>query len=222
MVTDSASGTTDGIVLANGDDANAVAAKLNSMFATRRMLLTATTVGGQVIVSSTQYGVLNGFTLAYDAGDTTSASQIGLAAGSRTGTDVAGTINGVAAIGNGQTLTGAIGDASDGLVLRYTGAILGAIGSTTLTAGVGAQVARQVSLITRAGDGTVAQSVDALSRSMTTKQARADDVSARLARRKAAMLLQFQAMEAAIQRIQAQGASITSSLNALTTLQSTK
>jgi flagellar hook-associated protein 2 len=222
MVTDSASGTTDGIVLANGDDANAVAAKLNSMFATRRMLLSATNVGGQVSISSTQYGALNGFTLAYDAGDTTSASQIGLAAGSFTGVDVAGTINGVAAIGNGQTLTGAIGDASDGLVLRYTGSILGAIGATTLTAGVGAQVARQVSLITRAGDGTVALSVDALSRSMSTKQARADDVSARLARRKAAMLLQFQAMEAAIQRIQAQGASITSSLNALTTLQSTK
>jgi flagellar hook-associated protein 2 len=220
-VTDASTGITDAVVLNGGDDASAVAARLNTLFNSRRMQLSASTSGGQLSISSTQYGA-TGFTLAYDAGDATSATQLGLAAGARTGVNVAGTINGVAAVGVGQTLTAAAGDAADGLALRYTGSALGAIGSATVLAGVAAQMARAASLITRAGDGTVALNVDALGISITKATAHSDDVSGRLERKKASLLKQFAAMEAALQRISAQGNSLTSSLNALTSLQSGK
>lgn len=220
--TDSASGVTDSIVLANGDDASAVAVKLNAVFSARHMLMSATSAGGQLSIGSTQYGSSGGFTLDYDVGDATSANQLGVAAGSYAGLNVAGTINGVAATGAGQTLTAAAGNAADGVVLRYSGNLTGAIGSTTLVVGVAAQMARQVSSITRAGDGVVQQSVDALTRSRTSATARSSDIAARLERRKQSLLKQFAAMEAAISRINAQGNSITSSLNALSALQSNK
>ena len=220
-VTDSFSGVTDSIVLNGGDDASAIATRLNTLFSARRMQLSASISSGQLSITSTYYGA-SGFTLAYDAGDASSATQLGLAAGTSTGTDVAGTINGVAAVGTGQTLTGATGDASDGLTLRYSGSALGAIGSSAVVVGQAALMSRAASLITRAGDGTVALNVSNIGISITKATAHSDDVSARLDRRKAALLKQFAAMESAIQRITAQGNSLTSSLNSLTSLQSNK
>jgi flagellar capping protein FliD len=81
---------------------------------------------------------------------------------------------------------------------------------------------RVATLVSRDGDGTAALSQSALERSITRAHARSLDVSDRLDRRKASMLKQFAAMEAAIARITAQGNSLTSSMNALTSLQSNK
>ncbi|MEO8620962.1 MAG: flagellar filament capping protein FliD [bacterium] len=221
-VLDSGSGITDSITLANGDGASALSVRLNAMFTARHMLLTATVVGGELSITSGQYGSKAGFNLIYDAGDTTSASALGLAAGPYNGIDVAGTIGGVAGTGAGQTLTGAAGDVTAGLLLRYTGSATGAIGNTTLTTGLGAQMSRLATLVSRDGDGTAATSQSALAISIARAEAHGADVAERLDRRKASLLKQFAAMEAAIQRITAQGNSITASLNALTALQSTK
>jgi flagellar hook-associated protein 2 len=196
--------------------------KLNAMFVARHMLLTANVVGGELSITSGQYGSKAGFSLSYDVGDTTSASAIGLAAGPYNGIDVAGTIGGVAGTGAGQTLTGAVGDVTGGLLLRYTGSATGAIGNATLTTGLGAQMSRLATLVSRDGDGTAATSQSALAISIARAEAHGADVADRLDRRKASLLKQFAAMEAAIQRITAQGNSITASLNALTALQSTK
>lgn len=222
QVMDKSTGVTDSITLANGDGASAISAKLNTLFGARHMLLTASVTSGQVTITSSNYGSSGGFTLAYDAGDVTSATQLGLTAGTFVGLDVAGTINGVSATGSGQTLTGATGDATSGLVLLYTGTATGAIGTAAVTSGVANQMARLASQITRDGDGTVALTMDALSRSIDRNTLKSTDVQARLDRRKAALLKQFQAMELAIQRIQAQGTSLTNSINALTALQSNK
>ncbi|MEO8562955.1 MAG: flagellar filament capping protein FliD [bacterium] len=221
-VTDSSTGFSGAVDLDNGDNAAAIASKLNAVFNAKRMHLTAMVVGGQLSISGTDYGSGSGFTVAYDAGDTTSATQLGFAAGSFMGTDLAGTIDGVAGVGVGQTLNGAIGGASEGLTVRYAGTTPGALGTATLVAGVAAQMARQVSLITRSGSGTAALSIDALNRSISSATTRSNDVAARLDRRKQSLLKQFAAMEAAIQRITAQGNSITNSINALTALQSNK
>lgn len=221
-VTDRATSTTDSIVLANGDTASAVAMKLNTMFSARRMLLSASVISGQLSITSSNYGTAGSFALAYDVGDVTSASQLGLAAGTYTGLNVAGTINGVAATGLGQSLSGTTGNPWAGLALLYTGTATGAIGTSTVTAGLGEQFGRMASSISAPGSGSVALSISTLDLAIATDTTRSADVSNRLALRKAALLAQFNAMESAIQRIQAMGSSITSSLNALTALQTNK
>ena len=60
-------------------------------------------------------------------------ASLGLAAGTYAGTDVVGTINGVAGIGRGQFLTGAKGDASEGVTIQYTGSAVRAVGTLALS-----------------------------------------------------------------------------------------
>lgn len=68
---------------------------------------------------------------------TSSTATLGLAIGSGTaGRDVAGSIGGVAATGSGQTLRGAAGSPSEGLVLDVTGGTTGERGSVDVSSGV--------------------------------------------------------------------------------------
>lgn len=70
--------------------------------------------------------------------DTNTATSLGLAvAGGTAGVDVAGTINGKAATGKGQTLTAASGDNSSGIAIQISGATLGNRGDVTYIQGVG-------------------------------------------------------------------------------------
>jgi flagellar hook-associated protein 2 len=221
-LTDGFSGKSGTITLASGDDASAIASKLNAVFASKGLLLNADGSSGSLKISSTQYGSSASFTAAYGAGDTTSAAQLGIAAGTYNGTDVQGEINGVAAVGLGQTLTGAAGTPAAGLAIRYSGTATGMIGSATVSVGTGALISRLASFITRSGDGLVDSVTTAIDVSTASLQQRSADVSDRLARQKDTMLAQFQAMEDAIARIQAQGNQITSMLASLTASQSSQ
>ncbi len=214
-VTDTFSGTSDSITLAGGDDASAIATKLNAMFTSRSMRLTASVSAGQLRIEGTQYGSSAGFRLAYDVGDSSSAAQLGLAAGMLSGSDISGTIDGKSAIGSGQLLTGAAGESADGLVVRYLGSATGGVGRASITVGVGATFARLATGITRAGDGTAPSNMATLDESITRLRTRSSEVIARLDRRKQAMLKQFASMESAMSRIQQQGARISASLTAL-------
>lgn len=80
-------------------------------------------------------------TVSMDSVDTNSALELGF--GVREGgdgLDVAGTINGVAATGSGQTLTAAVGDDSDGIRLTVNGGAVGSRGTVTYMEGVGEQM----------------------------------------------------------------------------------
>jgi flagellar hook-associated protein 2 len=110
-----------------GADADTVAAGLNAAFASARSGVTAKVSGGAITLTTNGYGSLA--TLSVTAGAT------GLT-GSDTGVDVAGTIDGHAATGSGQILTGVDGSGdSAGLFLQITatpGDVSGAGGSLDL------------------------------------------------------------------------------------------
>lgn len=90
-----------------GESLSAISAGLNAAFASAGLDLVASVVnsGQQLQINSTQYGSAASFTVTSDA---TGAGQTGLGGAtgtaSATGTDVAGSINGVAATGTGQVL----------------------------------------------------------------------------------------------------------------------
>ncbi|MEQ8514152.1 MAG: flagellar filament capping protein FliD [Chromatocurvus sp.] len=86
-------------------------------------------------IRSSRYGAESGVEIT--GVDATSGVSLGLDAGAGTaGVDVAGTIAGIAAAGNGQLLTGAAGSAVDGLRLSVTGGTLGERGSVLLSRGI--------------------------------------------------------------------------------------
>ncbi|MFC1891028.1 flagellar filament capping protein FliD, partial [Thermodesulfobacteriota bacterium] len=129
------------------------------------MAITAINNGSdQLELTNDSYGSDNSFTIEED-------TDTGLWTGSQTtpvdvdnGLDVAGTINGEAATGNGQKLTGDEDEASvDGLVIKYTGSSTGDVGEVTFTAGVAELFERTLYNITDSYEGYVAYKQDSLS-----------------------------------------------------------
>ncbi|MFW6115355.1 MAG: flagellar filament capping protein FliD [Thermodesulfobacteriota bacterium] len=122
------------------------------------------------------------------------------------GEDVAGTINGEAATGSGQVLTGAEDQNNvDGLVLKYTGTDENLdAGAATLTVGVGERFERTLYSITDSYEGYVAFKQDSLNERIDDFDDQIEQMEARLDRKMEMMINRFVAMETALSRIQSQ------------------
>ena len=93
--------------------------------------------GGTLQVTSTNYG--SNSTVIVGGGNA-AIGMLGATPASVTGLNVAGSINGVAALGSGRTLTGATGDASEGLLVSIGGGALGGRGTVTFSRGYASQL----------------------------------------------------------------------------------
>ncbi|MCE5284081.1 MAG: flagellar filament capping protein FliD [Deltaproteobacteria bacterium] len=132
------------------------------------------------------------------------------------GVDVAGTINGEAATGSGQVLTGDSGDANvDGLSIKYTGTASGVdVGTIKLTFGVAELYDRALFTITDSIEGYVPFKEESLQNSINDYETQIDEMEARLALKQELMINQFTQMELAIQKIQSQSSWLSSQIEA--------
>jgi len=213
-ITDGA-GRSSSIALANGDTLDSIIARLNQEFQANGLQLVASSDGGALAIAGTRYGSSESFTVAYDGGGSDASAQLGIAAGTYSGTDVQGTIGGFAATGLGRTLRGADGTDVEGLVVSYAGTATGNAGSVSYVLGAAGMIARATDAITRSGNGLVDSQVDVLERSNSYIEQRMDDIQRQLDQRQQALQAQFIAMEAAMSKIQSQQAWLTSQIAAL-------
>lgn len=93
---------------------------------------------GHLVLSSTKWGSGSNLTVSSVTGS--AVSNVFGTATPTTGVDVAGTIGGVKATGNGQTLTGAAGSATEGLKLTINGGNTGARGTINFSQGYAVQL----------------------------------------------------------------------------------
>lgn len=216
-ITDVGSGRTTSVSLANGDALATVVSRLNAAFAANGLGLTAAaTVDNKLQLQARDYGSAAGFTIAYTpgaGGDGTAA--LGLAAGTTRGLDVAGTINGKVATGSGQSLTGAKGDATEGLVVRFTGTTARAAGTVRFSQGLGGALAALGTLMAAGAGSTSDARISTLQSRMDNLDRQVLDQQSRLDARKKALTAQFVAMESAIAKSNALGSALTSQMNAL-------
>ncbi|MBA4397183.1 MAG: flagellar hook protein [Syntrophus sp. (in: bacteria)] len=158
--------------------------------------------GGRLVLTHNSYGSDSAFSiqqqnnLLWTGGD--QAVNNGL--------DVAGTINGEAATGKGQTLTGNIGEANiAGLVVKYTGETGGAdVGTARLSFGVAELFNRTLFHVTDSIDGYVSFKQQSLQSNIKGFQTQMDAMNARLERKQEQMINRFVRMEVALQQIQSQ------------------
>ena len=87
--------------------------------------------------------------------------------------------------------------------------------SVLTTTGIGGAVATLTDLFARSGDGVAASQISSLQSRMNMLSRRSDDIQSRLDRHRDTMTAQFVAMEAALARLQAQGAALTSQIKGL-------
>ena len=124
--------------------------------------------------------------LKFDTGATTTS-----------GADVAGTINGVAGVGAGQTLTGATGDPSEGLSLEVTGGALGARGTVNYSQGYAYQL-NQLANSALSSTGSIAARTDGINASLRDIAKNKDVITARLTGIEARYRAQFTALDSLI------------------------
>jgi len=126
---------------------------LNAAFATAGLALEATVSTDGIKVASVGYGHNSKFDVAWDGTNFSTSS----------GTDVAGTINGVAATGNGQQLLAPFATPGfGGLALNISGTTLGDLGTFTYSPGIAQRVSTSVNAATDAISGYLTTSQNAL------------------------------------------------------------
>jgi flagellar hook-associated protein 2 len=131
------------------------------------------------------------------------------------GLDVAGTIKGEAATGSGQILTGNDDEANvDGLIVKYTGATTGAVGTVTLTLGTAELFDRALFNMIDDYEGYVAFRQDSLQDSIDDFDGQIKEMEARLDRKMETMINRFVAMEVALSKIKNQSEWLSGQINA--------
>ena len=132
------------------------------------------------------------------------------------GVDVAGTINGEAAIGSGQVLTGDDGENNvDGLVVKYTGTAENLdIGEVKLTLGAAELFDRVLYNITDSYDGYLSFKQDSLQDNIDSYETKIEEMEARIDRKMEMMINRFVVMETALSKIQSQGQWLAGQINA--------
>jgi len=147
--------------------------------------------GGVLSIASARYGSAS---QAAVTGGNGMASLLGAAPVTSAGVDVAGMINGVAASGNGQTLTGAAGNASEGLALRIAGGTLGARGTVTFSQGYAYQIGQYLETVL-GDDGNLKARTSGIDNSIKTLDQRQLQLEARLVQIEKRYRAQFSALD---------------------------
>ncbi|HTJ18798.1 MAG TPA: flagellar filament capping protein FliD [Steroidobacteraceae bacterium] len=217
-VTDSFTGRTSTIALADADTASTIASKLNVVFGTDGLRLSASVANGnQLQIDGLQYGSRSSFTLAFLLNGVNAGSQLGFNTTPYTGVDVAGTINGKTATGSGQVLTAPIDptNPAQGLSVLYTGTTPPETSNVSYVLGLGGAMFAAADSLVQSGNGTIQTQENNIQSHIDSLTQRAADVQERLDQQRAALTKQFTDMETALSKLQAQASALTNQLNAL-------
>lgn len=176
------------------------------------VIASASSDGKYLTLTQANYGSASSFTV-------TQANDLVLGSdkdGTYQGVDVAGTINGEAATGRGQTLTGDQGQPNvDGLAVSYTGTGTGEIGSVTLTLGVAETLYRALFSITDSFEGYLSYKQDSLQATIDRLETQIDEMEERLDQRMQSLVAKFVAMEKALGVLQNQSSWLASQIATL-------
>ncbi|HVL09894.1 MAG TPA: flagellar filament capping protein FliD [Burkholderiaceae bacterium] len=176
--------------------------------------------GATVSVSMDAGGVLQLTSNRYGSASKVSVTEasanplLGPAPVATDGIDMAGTINGEPATGNGQTLIGKSGSVIDGLIVTVPGGNLGDRGTVTITRGYAPTLKGMIDdLLSK--EGMVASRTDAINNTIKGYDRDIANVEQRLTQREARYMAQFQALDSLISNMNATSSFLTQQLAAL-------
>lgn len=196
------------VSIAAGSTLADVVAKLNGD-STVSGILGASISNGVLKLTTKQYGSAATFTVSSSQALANSVSGIGSTSQTVSGVDVAGTINGETATGNGQYLTGASGNATtDGLQLRITSAVTGSLGTITVSTGAASLAENISNSATDSIDGSLVVYSKQLGDQSDEITDQITSVKARLAIEEDQLREQFTAMETALTKLDSVSSSL--------------
>ena len=191
----------------SGDTATTVAAGLNSAFATQNLQLVAAVNGGTVEIRTASYGSNSKMDVDWTGGGYTTYA----------GTDVAGTINGVAATGNGQILTAPQTDPTlAGLALKIVATSTGSLGTFQYVRGIAGRAAAMIAQATDSLTGYITSSETGIKAVQTLLDKQIADMQDSLTSYQNRLKAQFTALDTAMSQLKSQQAWLQAQLAGLT------
>ncbi|QJE00953.1 flagellar filament capping protein FliD [Massilia forsythiae] len=167
---------------------------------------------GHLVLSSSKYGIGSKIDISGVTG--TAVADLFGGATPAVGKDIAGTIGGVAATGNGQTLTGAAGSAVEGLALKITGGSAGERGSVNFSQGYAYQL-NNLATSFIGTSGMITTKTTGLNNTVTSIQKDRDAFSNRLTAIEARYRAQFTALDTMLSSMQSTQSYLTQQLAAI-------
>jgi flagellar hook-associated protein 2 len=185
------------------DTQSDVAAGLNAAFANAGLSLGATVNGDGIQINSISYGKNATFNVAWNGTDFSTFS----------GTDVAGTINGVAATGTGQQLmVPPTTPGTGGLALEITGTATGDLGTFTYNPGVAQRVSSLMTQATDPTDGSITTAQNNLNTQITSYNQEISDMEDQLTQYQTNLQNEYTNMETVIAGLKATGSALTDAI----------
>jgi flagellar hook-associated protein 2 len=190
-----------------GDTLDDVAKGLNTAFASAGFQLQATNTGSGIQVTTNQYGSTASFDV--DWGD-------GAGYATHAGTDVQGTINGIAATGSGQQLMVPFSDTTlSGLALKITTTAIGDLGTFTYAPGLAQRVQSAITSATDPLSGYITSSENDLNARITFINTQIASMEVHVNAYEANLRQQYATLESVISGLKSQSSFLTSQINSL-------
>lgn len=185
-----------------------------STFSAAGLSLKASVNGsGFLVLQSDKYGSASNISLA--DGTATAASFTGTVTTGTAGLDVAGTLNGIAAVGSGQTLTGTTGSDAEGLKILVNGGAIGARGTVNFSRGYAYQLTNLLNGFLGSA-GSIASSTDGVNRSIKDIGKQRETLNNRLYDVESRYRAQFTALDRVVSGLNNTSAFLSQQLAALT------
>lgn len=206
-------GTTTKLTLPTGTTIQGAIDLINGNSNLNQYLYASQDSTGHLVISTKGYGSNQSFSVASNLNGA-GTSGIGSQTQTVTGKDVAGTIDGELAIGNGQTLIGSAGNKNtDGLQLLVTGTTTGPMGSVSVSHGIADQLNALVANVTDPTSGSITTAENAINSQISDVQTQIADMQTQLTNYQTNLQTEFNNMEIAISQLQSQGSALTAVLN---------
>ena len=182
-------------------------------------VLVASDQSGSLQLQSLINGSSGNFTVLSSAPASSDTSGVGTTGGTYVyGQNVAGTIDGEAATGSGQFLTGNSGNAkTDGLEVQYTGTANGAAGSVSFNSGVAVQLESFVNTFADSSNGMLQSAESGINTQVTDLGTQITALNTDLSNQTTQLQTEFANMEAAIETAKQQSSQISSLAGQTTT-----
>lgn len=198
------------ITLNAGNTIDDTIAQMNADATLSRYLVASKDENGRLVLTSKQYGSKAAFTVVSNQEAADNNSGIGTTVISVQGKDVAGTINGEPATGDGQFLTGNSGNATtDGLQIRVTATSTGVIGTVTVTRGIADRVFQLIQRFTDSINGALTDETKTIQQQIDEIKQRISAFDEAMQRKAQNLRAQFTAMENALSKMRSQAQYLT-------------
>lgn len=168
-------------------------------------------------ITSDRYGSASTVEITSVGTGTTASLGLSVATSTAAGVDAAGTINGVAASGSGQYLTGAAGNDAEGLKLLISGGALGARGTVDYSQGYAYQIDKFVG-VALGTSGVISARTEGINKSITDIGKQRDALNLRLAAMQKRYLAEFNAMDALVAKMNSTSSFLTQQLASIANL----